>query len=156
MCCCGSACTARAHSGTCFWVLRHEPSWCWELHVWQEPLLCFKGGLCQLRASGAPVALMGPVLTHPCARPNANLLGADPGLPGADQAAARFAVKQPGWLSRGDGHLRSMVPVPGRAWVHSWELHSTGWNRWTRSAADGALDLIRHVKEKHLFLKGSL
>lgn len=33
MCCCGSACTARALSGTCFWVLCHEPSWCQELHV---------------------------------------------------------------------------------------------------------------------------
>lgn len=154
--CCGSTCTARARSGTCFWVLHHEPSWCWELRVWQEPLLCFKGGLRQLRASGAPVALTGPVLTQPCACPNANLLGADPDLSGADQAAARFPDKQPGWLSCGDGHLCSVVPVPGRACAHSWEVHGTGWSRWTWSLAGGALDLIRHIKEKHLCLKESL
>lgn len=63
--CCGGACTARALSGTCFWVFHHEPSWCWEPRTWQETLLCFKGGLCQLRASGAPVVLMGGCLGFP-------------------------------------------------------------------------------------------
>lgn len=57
MCCCGSSCAARARLGACLWVLGRELSWCLELHMWQETLLCFKSGPYQLRASGAPVAL---------------------------------------------------------------------------------------------------
>lgn len=84
-------------------------------------------------------------------------IGCQPGSVWCRSGCCQVPIRQPGgWLSCGDGHLRSVVPVPGRAWVHSWELHSTGWSCRTWSAADGALDLIRHIKEKHLCLKGSL
>lgn len=33
--------------------------------MWQEMLRCFQGGLCQLRASHAPTALMGGSLGFP-------------------------------------------------------------------------------------------
>lgn len=63
--CCGSPCAARARLGTCPWVLGHELSWCLEPHMWQETLLCFKGGPYQLRASGTPVVLMRGCLGFP-------------------------------------------------------------------------------------------
>lgn len=97
------------------------------------------------------------MLSQHRACPNANLLGAghneDPDLFCAGQTAARFPVKQPGWVSLGDGHPHSVVPVLGRACVHSQELHTAGWSCWMWCLAERALDLMRYVEEKRLLFE---
>lgn len=65
-------------------------------------------------------------------------------------------MKQPGWVLLGDGCLRSVVPVLGRACTPSQELHTTGWSCWMWHLPERALGLMRYIKEKHLCLKGSL
>lgn len=67
-----------------------------------------------------------------CASPN--LLGTghnkDPDPFCADQPAASFPVKLPGWVLLGNGSLHSMVPVPGRASGHGQDLLTAGWSCW--------------------------
>lgn len=84
------------------------------------------------------------MLTQYSACPNANLLGTghdeDLDLFCANQAAASFPVKQPGWVLFGDGHLHSVVPVLGRACTRSRDLRTAGWSCWMWRLAEQALE----------------
>lgn len=110
-----------------------------ELLKWQS-LLCFHKSL----------------LTQHCPCANANVLGAghdeDPDLFCVDPIAARLPVKQPSCVLLGCGHPHDVVPVLGRACMHSQELPTTGWSCWMWCLAEQPLDLMRYIEEKCLWL----
>lgn len=86
------------------------------------------------------------LLTQHCACANANVLGTghneDPDLFCVDPTAARLPVKQPSWVLLGCGHPHGVVPVLGRACMHSEELPTTGWSCWMWCLAEQPLDLM--------------